>query len=355
MQKIERVTSDKGNAVVVMDRNDYEKQTGEMLDDNNVYEVITDKRRNPTSKTELELQRILLKLRKSGNLTESEYWRLRPFDSYPAAFYCLPKVHKVPLVEKENHYTVDKERESKIPMRPITSCIGSPTYAVSKYLASLLKHLYDNKFAVKNSEEFVKFVSGQRLKEDELVVSFDVISLFTSVPVGMAVDVVREKLSETQEWKKHTKLTEENVCHLLLFVLDNTYFKFKGQYYRQISGCAMGSPVSAVLAELVMQKIERVALETSLVPIKWWKRYVDDSNASLKRNDEISFLNHLNSINPNIQFTIETPSHDQESQCMPFLDTEVHKLVNGEILTKVHRKSTHTDKYLTYDSQSQTR
>ena len=86
----------------------------------------------------------------------------------------------------------------------------------------------------------------------------------------MAVDVVREKLSETQEWKKHTKLTEENVCHLLLFVLDNTYFKFKGQYYRQISGCAMGSPVSAVLAELVMQKIERVALETSLVPIKWW-------------------------------------------------------------------------------------
>ena len=133
-------------------------------------------------------------------------------------------------------------------MRPITSCIGSPTYAVSKYLASSLKHLFDNKFAVKNSEEFVTFVSGQRLREDELVVSFDVISLFTSVPVGMAIDVVREKLSEIQDGKKHTKLTEENVCHLLLFVLDNTYFKFKGQYYRQISGCAMGSPVSAVLA-----------------------------------------------------------------------------------------------------------
>ena len=114
----------------------------------------------------------------------------------------------------------------------------------------------------------------------------------------------------------------------------------------------MGSPVSAVLAELVMPKVERVALETSLVPIRWWKRYVDDSNACLKSNDEICFLNHLNSINPNIRFTIETPSYDQEIQCMPFLDTEVSKLNNGEILTKVHWKSTHTDKYLIYDSHN---
>ena len=96
-------------------------------------------------------------------------------------------------------------------MRPITSCIGSPTYAVSKYLASLLKHLYDNTFSVKNSEEFVSFASSQKLKEDELVVSFDVVSLFTSVPVEMAVDVVREKLGEIQVWEKYTKLTEDQV------------------------------------------------------------------------------------------------------------------------------------------------
>ena len=77
-----------------------------------------------------------------------------------------------------------------------------------------------------------------------------------------------------------------------------------------------------------------------------------DSNACLKSNDEICFLNHLNSITPNTQFTIETPSYDQEIQCMPFLDTEVCKLNNGEILTKVHWKSTHTDKYVTYDSHN---
>ena len=54
-------------------------------------------------------------------------------------------------------------------------------------------------------------MSTQKLKEDELVVSFDVVSLFTSVPVEMAVDVVREKLGEIQVWKKYTKLTEDQV------------------------------------------------------------------------------------------------------------------------------------------------
>ena len=54
----------------------------------------------------------------------------------------------------------------------------------------------------------------------------------------------------------------------------------------------MGSPVSAVLAELVMQKVERFALETSPVRIRLWKRYVDGSNACLKPTDEICFHNH---------------------------------------------------------------
>ena len=85
--------ADKGNAVVVMDRVVYKTLTGEMLQDKIVYKLVTDKRRNPTSKTESDLQDLLFKLKTSGHLTEEEYQRLRPFDSYPATFYALPKVH----------------------------------------------------------------------------------------------------------------------------------------------------------------------------------------------------------------------------------------------------------------------
>ena len=46
---------------------------------------------------------------------------------------------------------------------------------------------------------------------------------------------------------------------------------FDDCHYHQIFGGPMGSPVSAVIAELVMQRIEKVALESSSVSVRWWK------------------------------------------------------------------------------------
>ena len=69
----------------------------------------------------------------------------------------------------------------------------------------------------------------------------------------------------------------------------------------------MGSPVSVVIAELTMQNIESKIHKESFngSPILLWKRYVDDCIAIMKSTDIISFLVHLNSLNENIQFTVE--------------------------------------------------
>ena len=88
------IKADKGNSTVVMDKASYSNQIREMLRDGDIYKRIADKRRNPTTKVESEIQNTLLKLRKSKNLTESEYWRLRPFDSCSASFYGLPRFIK---------------------------------------------------------------------------------------------------------------------------------------------------------------------------------------------------------------------------------------------------------------------
>jgi len=99
------------------------------------------------------------------------------------------------------------------------------------------------------------------------------ISLFTSIPIDMAIDIVQRKLEGSDGWRSHTQLTKGQVLDLLSFLLHNSYFVFEGTQYHQISGCAMGSPVSAVIAELVMQEVEEKALETSPVQPKWWRRY----------------------------------------------------------------------------------
>ena len=295
------IRADKGNSTVVMDKTSYNNQLREMLQDQDVYGKVIDKRRNPTTKVESVLQNTLLKLQKSKNLTESKYWKLRPFDSSAASFYGLPKIHKVPLISKQGHFTILDEVPVTVPLRPINSCIGSPMYQLSRYLASLLKCLYSNdEYSIKNAKEFAEFISRQKIHEDEVVVSFDVVSLFTSIPVDLAKDIVRRKLKESDIWQAHTDLTSSQILGLLALVLDNSYFKFDGDHYHQISGCAMGSPVSAVIAELVMQEIESIALATSPIDVRWWRRYVDDSNSCLKKWDVQVFHDHLNAINEHI-------------------------------------------------------
>ena len=79
----------------------------------------------------------------------------------------------------------------------------------------------------------------------------------------------------------------------------------------------------------------------------YWKRFVDDTFTIIKKNNKDSFLQHLNSINPKIQFTCEETTEDGS---MPFLDILVTPEEDGSLKTSVFRKTTHTDLYLQWDS-----
>ena len=177
---------------------------------------------------------------------------MRPFDSYPAACYGLPKVHKVPLVEQNDHFTI--EADTEVPFRPINSSTGSPMYEISKYLARI-QYLYNDVYTVRNSKEFASFIFNQKNEPNERIVSFDVTSLFTSIPVDLALQIVKDELNNTTIWIQHTGLSADHINGMLKFVLNNSYFMYEDCHYHQIFGCPMGSPVSAVIAELVMQII----------------------------------------------------------------------------------------------------
>ena len=83
---------------------------------------------------------------------------------------------------------------------------------------------------------------------DESLVSFDVTSLFTNVPIEEAVGVIRDKLREDEDLVERTPLSPDRVAELLSLCLKSTYFSFGGE---QRQGAAMG--VSAVVANLYME------------------------------------------------------------------------------------------------------
>ncbi|CAH3162654.1 unnamed protein product [Pocillopora meandrina] len=107
--------------------------------------------------------------------------------------------------------------------------------------------------------------------------------------------------------------------NLLNLCLTSTYFQYNGKNYKQLHGTAMGSPVSVVVAEIVMQNIEESALSTCRQTIPLWLRYVDDTFTAVRHDKIDAFHHHLNEQKTDIQFTREV----EENGKLPFLDFSV--------------------------------
>ena len=153
-------------------------------------------------------------------------------------------------------------------------------------------------------------------------------------------------LSSDDSLFDRTPLDSNRITELLELCLRSTYFSYKGVFYEQTEGAAMGSPVSAVVANLYMQFFEEMALRLAPVAPKLWKRYVDDVFCIIKSGEEKILLKHLNSLRDSIKFTMET----EESGSIAFLDCHLHRTENSKLTVSVYRKKTHTDKYLNFDS-----
>ena len=137
------------------------------------------------------------------------YHRLHSTDATSASFYGLLQIHK-----------------PGIPLRPITSCINAPTYNISRHLVSILSPLLEEKYTVNKSVTFAQQVRDQPITEDEVMVSFDVVALSTSIPVDLALQIVREKLQQEVTLTDRTDISVINVMKLLEFVLKNSFFTY---------------------------------------------------------------------------------------------------------------------------------
>ena len=149
----------------------------------------------------------------------------------------MPKIHK-----------------TDIPLRPIVSSIGSATYHLARELARILTPLKGQSSSyIRNSSHFVEKIQEVNLQESDRMVSFDVRSLFTKVPIQEALQVIEEKLQDDTSLDDRTMMSPSTICHLTELCMKSTYFKFEDQLYEQTEGAPMGSPLSPVIADLYME------------------------------------------------------------------------------------------------------
>ena len=147
---------------------------------------------------------------------------------------------------------------------------------------------------------------------------------------------MKKKLDQDTELQKRTIMPVDTILELLAFCLNNTYFVFQDTFYEQTKGAAMGSPISPIIANIFMEAFEQRAITTALHPPRVWKRYVDDTSVVQQQKHQQEFLQHINTVDPSIQFTVEEAKEDGS---IPFLDTIIRPEEDGSFTIGVVQKT----------------
>ena len=111
-------------------------------------------------------------------------------------------------------------------------------------------------------------------------------------------------VSADESLEERTALRADQVTHLLHLYLRTTYFQFQGNYYQQKDAATMGSPVSPVMAQIYIEMYEDLTLRTKQVS-RIWKICADDTFCMIEEMKARNFLDHLISLHPTIQCTME--------------------------------------------------
>lgn len=288
---------------------------------------------DPTLDFQKKVQRCLLGMKKAFNV--KTYRTLYPSASQPGLFFGLAKVHKVPK---------GSTNVEDLPLRPVISNIGTSTYNISKFLAKELSPLTKSVYTIDSTKDFIERMKGKSIGDEYKMVSFDVSSLFTNVPLDFTINLILDKIYREKAIK--TKLKKEDFRVLLELCTKHMHFSYNGIIYRQVDGVAMGSPLGPVLANIFMVHLEETIVPTLNVTMPLWFRYVDDTFTFINENEIENVRNILNSFHPDIKFTCEI----EANKSISFLDVKLIRKEDGSFITEVYRKETDTNIYIHWKS-----
>jgi len=315
--------ADKGQVTVVMDRNVYVDKMTQMLEDTETYKPI---KTNPLPKINSKLNNLIKGWYDSKAIDEWRYKCLKCTNGNLPRCYGLPKIHK-----------------REVPLRIVVSSVGSPLFEVAKFLHNILNISIKKPTShVKDSWSFVGHIKEKSILPDEILVSFDVTSLFTNLPKEL---ILRGIENRWQDIEKNTKLVLPQFLNAIDLLLSSACFSYNDKYYSQIYGSPMGSPLSPILADIVLDDLETWCLQKLDFSIHTYYRYVDDIFMIIPATKLLSVLDVFNNYHPRLKFTYEVEVNNN----LNFLDVSVIRM-NGKLITNWFRKPTFSGRYINFHS-----
>ena len=169
---------DKERGVVLIHRTKYTDKCLELLQTNQFIKLNHD----PTKSVEDKIQRISKKLK--SRLSSKIYYQLYQTSSCPGKFYGPTKIRRLP----PNGF------KDNLPLEPIVSNIGTGSCQLAKYLARLLSPLAQSNYPINSTKDLMIKMKNEKIPENYKIVSFDVKSLFTLVPLEHTIDILLKNM-----------------------------------------------------------------------------------------------------------------------------------------------------------------
>ena len=172
------IKQEKGRRIVILDKKHFIEKCFSIVESKQFQKL----KKDPTKILESTVQRTLRKIK--NVLSENDYKKLDLTRSRPGLFYGTAKVHKLQ----------SNQGLSELTVKPILSKIGTATYETAKYLNNLLSPLGKSQHTVLNSKKFVEKIKAEIIPIGYKMISFDVNSLFTNVPLDETIETNLQKV-----------------------------------------------------------------------------------------------------------------------------------------------------------------
>ena len=316
--------ADKGNITIVMDRTSYEDLMNNHFDDDKKYRKLTF---NPTHTLQLKNNSIVRTLLTKDLINEKTKRQLITFTSQAPRPRAQPKIHKPGV-------------------RIIINATNSPSYNMSRFLNNILtKAGILNKYNIKNSFQLKEILNNTIIEPDEVMVSFDIISMYEKIPTQL---VYKSLLKRWKYIEEITPIPWKLFKDMIKFCIEETnYVSHNDHIFKQKDGLTIGGCVSGILADFVITDLLDSAIEKAGFEPTLLVKYVDDSLAFIPKEEMENFYNILNDEDKSIQFTYELEENNQ----IPYLDMKVQRTPKHRIITSYYQKTTSKNRLLNYNSE----